>query len=68
VQSSSSSNSGSVLSGIFGSGTSNTAGKRTRQGPLEAMMMSVARAIGSQLGRSVSRGVFGSLTSKSRRR
>jgi DNA helicase HerA-like ATPase len=60
--------SGSVFSGIFGSGTSRPAGARTRQGPLEAMMMSVARAIGSQIGRSVSRGVFGSLTSRGRRR
>jgi DNA helicase HerA-like ATPase len=60
--------SSSVLSGIFGSGTARPAGARTRQGPLEAMMMSVARAIGSQIGRSVSRGVFGSLTSRGRRR
>jgi DNA helicase HerA-like ATPase len=58
----------SVLSGIFSSGNSRPAGARTRQGPLEAMMMSVARAIGSQIGRSVSRGVFGSLTSRGRRR
>ncbi len=59
---------GSVLSGIFGSGSGSQSGKRTRQGPLEAMMMSVARAIGSQIGRSVSRGVFGSLSSRGGRR
>lgn len=53
---------GSVLSSIFGGGASHSGGRRTRQGPLEAMMMSMARSIGSQIGRSVSRGVFGSLT------
>jgi len=67
-QATNASGSSSVLSGIFGSGTARPAGARTRQGPLEAMMMSVARAIGSQIGRSVSRGVFGSLTSRGRRR
>jgi DNA helicase HerA-like ATPase len=52
----------SVFSGIFGGGASSTSSKRTRQSPFEAMMMSIARSIGSQIGRSVSRGVFGSLT------
>jgi len=59
---------GSVLSGIFGGGASADSGKRTRQGPFEAMMMSIARSIGSQIGRTVSRGVFGSLSTRSRRR
>ncbi len=60
---------GSILSGIFGSGAANSgSGKRTRQSPLEAMMVSVARSIGSQIGRSITRGVFGSLTSKGGRR
>jgi hypothetical protein len=60
--------SGSILSGIFGGGASSSGSKRARQGPFEAMMMSIARSIGSQIGRSVSRGVFGSLTSRGRRR
>lgn len=59
--------SGSVLTGIFGSGSTKSSGKRTRQGPFEAMMMSIARSIGSQIGRSVSRGVFGSLSGRGRR-
>lgn len=60
---------GSILSGIFGSGSANSgSGKRTRQSPLEAMMVSVARSIGSQIGRSITIGVFGSLTSKGGRR
>jgi DNA helicase HerA-like ATPase len=59
---------GSVLSGIFGSGGTRRSGRSSRQGPLEALMISIARAIGSQIGRSVSRGVFGSLTSRGRRR
>jgi DNA helicase HerA-like ATPase len=62
------SGSGSILSGIFGGGSSTGSGKKTRQGPFEAMMMSIARSIGSQIGRSVSRGVFGSLSTRSRRR
>jgi DNA helicase HerA-like ATPase len=61
--------SSSILSGIFGSGASSSgSGKRTRQSPLEAMMVSVARSIGSQIGRTITRGVFGSLTSKGGRR
>ncbi len=50
-------------------GTAAPASRRQqRQGPLEAMLMSVARSIGSQLGRSISRGVFGAASRPSRRR
>ena len=38
----------------------------SRQGPVEAMAMSAARAIGSQVGRQIIRGVLGSLLSKRR--
>jgi uncharacterized protein len=37
-------------------------GGRQRQGPLEAMITSAARSIGSQIGRQILRGVLGSLT------
>jgi DNA helicase HerA-like ATPase len=56
----------SVLGSIFGSGSST--GKRTRQSPFEAMISSAARSIGSQIGRSISRGIFGSMTSGGRKR
>lgn len=49
-------------------GTRDAQPKRTRQGPLEALVVSLARSIGSQLGRSISRGVFGSLSGRPRRR
>lgn len=39
---------------------------RSRQGPVEAMAMSAARAIGSQVGRQIIRGVLGSLLSNRR--
>ena len=58
--------SGSILDSVFG-GSSPTGGRR-RQNPLEAMISSAARSIGSQIGRSISRGLFGSLTGSSRRR
>jgi hypothetical protein len=58
----------SGLSGIFGGGGARSGSSQSRQGPLEAMMMSIARAIGTQIGRSVSRGLFGSLSTRSRRR
>lgn len=45
-----------------------TSGRRERQGPFEAMLMSVARSIGSQLGRSITRGLFGSMVKPTRRR
>jgi DNA helicase HerA-like ATPase len=35
---------------------------RQRQGPVEAMITSAARSIGSQIGRQILRGVLGSLT------
>jgi DNA helicase HerA-like ATPase len=62
----SSTSSGSILSSVFG-GASSSGGKRTRQSPFEAMVVSVARTIGNQIGRSVTRGIFGSLTSGRRR-
>jgi DNA helicase HerA-like ATPase len=55
-----------ILGSIFGSGGSK--GKRTRQSPFEAMISSAARSIGSQIGRSISRGIFGSMTSGGRKR
>jgi DNA helicase HerA-like ATPase len=56
--------SGSIFSSIFtGSG-----GKRSRQSPLEAIVVSTARSVGNQLGKSILRGIFGSLTGGSKRR
>jgi uncharacterized protein len=43
-------------------GVSASRGGRQRQGPLEAMITSAARSIGSQIGRQLLRGVLGSLT------
>jgi DNA helicase HerA-like ATPase len=43
-------------------------GRSRRQSPLEAMMNSASRAIGTQLGRELLRGVLGSLLGGSRRR
>ncbi len=48
---------GGLLDGLFGSG----AGRRSRQSTGEAMVKSAARAIGSQIGRQLIRGVLGSL-------
>lgn len=59
-------NRGSVLESIFG-GESSTRGRR-RQNPLEAMITSAARSIGNQIGRSISRGLFGSVSGRPRRR
>ncbi len=53
---------GSILGGVAGTG------KRTRQSPFEAMISSACRSIGGQIGRSITRGIFGSLTSGTRRR
>ena len=47
---------------------SSSSGRSRRQSPLEAMMNSASRAIGTQLGRELLRGVFGSLLGGSRRR
>lgn len=57
---------GSIFDSVFGGGSSK--GGRRRQNPLEAMISSAARSIGSQLGRSISRGLFSSLSGGSRRR
>jgi hypothetical protein len=57
---------GSVLDSIFGGG-SPPRGRR-RQSPLEAMISSAARSIGNQIGRSISRGIFGSVSGRPRRR
>lgn len=56
----------SVLSGIFRESATSKSKRRSRQGPLEAMIVSIARSIGSQIGRSISRGLLGSLTNKRR--
>lgn len=56
--------SGSIFSTIFTGGS----GKRTRQSPLEAMVVSTARSVGNQLGKSILRGIFGSLSGGSKRR
>jgi DNA helicase HerA-like ATPase len=56
--------SGSIFSTIFTGGS----GKRTRQSPLEAMVVSTARTVGNQLGKSILRGIFGSLTGGGKRR
>jgi uncharacterized protein len=57
---------GSVLDSIFGGGS--PARGRRPQNPLEAMITSAARSIGNQIGRSISRGLFGSVSGRSRRR
>jgi len=57
---------GSVLDSIFGGGSSS--GGRRRQNPLEAMITSAARSIGNQIGRSITRGIFGSVSGRPRRR
>ena len=51
---------GDMLGGLFGGG----AAKRGRQSPVEAMMKSAARSIGSQVGREIIRGVLGSIMKK----
>jgi DNA helicase HerA-like ATPase len=58
--------SGSIFSTIF-TGSSGSGGKRTRQSPLEAMVVSTARSVGNQLGKSILRGIFGSLSGGKRR-
>jgi len=57
----------SALGGIFGGSTQGKRG-RSRQSPLEAMLVSAARSVGNQIGRSITRGLFGSLMGKSGRR
>jgi DNA helicase HerA-like ATPase len=41
---------------------------RKKQSPLEAMLTSAARSLGDQLGRAISRGIFGSISGSSARR
>jgi hypothetical protein len=48
--------------GTSAAGGASRGGGRQRQGPLEAMITSAARSIGSQIGRQLLRGVLGSLT------
>jgi DNA helicase HerA-like ATPase len=61
--------SGGSITDIFGEGGSTPKGSgRTRQSPLEAMMMSAVRSIGSRVGREIMRGFFGSMSAGSRRR
>ncbi|NDC39135.1 MAG: DUF853 family protein [Proteobacteria bacterium] len=60
---------GGSLMDILGEGaTPHSSGGRSRQTPLEAMMMSAVRSIGSRIGREIVRGVFGSMTSGRRSR
>jgi DNA helicase HerA-like ATPase len=59
-------NQGSVLDSIFGGGAAS--GGRRRQSPIEAMITSAARSIGNQIGRSITRGIFGSVSGRPRRR
>jgi len=51
---------GGMLGGLFGGGAT----KKGRESPVEAMMKSAARSIGSQVGRELIRGVLGSLMKK----
>ena len=53
---------GGLLGTIFGGGS----GNRGRQGAMEAMAKSAARAIGSEMGRRIIRGVLGSLLGSKR--
>jgi hypothetical protein len=55
-----------VLDSIFGGGAAS--GGRRRQSPIEAMITSAARSIGNQIGRSITRGIFGSVSGRPRRR
>jgi DNA helicase HerA-like ATPase len=48
--------------GASAAGGASRGGGRQRQGPMEAMITSAARSIGSQIGRQLLRGVLGSLT------
>jgi len=58
---------GSVVD-IFGGGSAPKSGGRTRQTPVEALIMSTVRSIGSRFGREIMRGIFGSMSGGSRRR
>ncbi|MEY4668277.1 MAG: hypothetical protein RL518_976 [Pseudomonadota bacterium] len=56
----------SLIDSLLGGGSSK--GGRRRQNPLEAMITSAARSIGNQIGRSISRGIFGSVAGRTQRR
>ena len=43
-------------------------GRSRRQSPLEAMLTSTARSLGTQIGRQIVRGIFGSMPGRKRRR
>lgn len=58
---------GSVID-MFGGGSAPKSGGRTRQTPVEALIMSTVRSIGSRMGREIMRGIFGSMSGGSRRR
>ena len=49
-------------------GGSPKGGGRSRQTPVEALVLSAVRSIGSRLGREIMRGIFGSISGGSRRR
>jgi DNA helicase HerA-like ATPase len=61
------SDSPSIFTTIFGGGSA-SGGKRSRQTPMEAMVVSTARSVGSQLGRQIMRGIFGSLLGGGKRK
>lgn len=65
VESEQSNESGGLLSTILGSGAPSQ-GKPKRQGPIEAFIVSAARTIGGGVGRSIVRGILGSLTKSNR--
>lgn len=56
-----------TIGGMFGGGNSGTSAARTRESPTEAAFKSAARAIGSQVGREIVRGVLGSIFGGRRR-
>jgi DNA helicase HerA-like ATPase len=59
-------NKSSSLLDVFSSSepAGKTSSKRTRQGPIEAFLVSAARSVGGGLGRQILRGVLGSLSTK----
>lgn len=56
------------LMDMLGGGSASRSSGRQRQSPVEALMMSAVRSIGSRLGREVMRGIFGSLSGGRRSR
>ncbi|MBL8378092.1 MAG: DUF853 domain-containing protein [Burkholderiales bacterium] len=56
------------IGGIFGGDTAPARGSLRREGVVEAMAKSAARAVGSQVGREIIRGVLGSIFGGTRRR